>query len=180
MNKMIVVSGVNGCGKSTTVKNYLLNGKCETDMIPYDGKRKLPLTIDHSRKIIALGDYLRQLKFPGSDQYHTKDELLFAIEYVMKNFEDYSIIVEGTQTITTLPFNDSVMKLCKQYDYIFKFIYLYCDYDNIEKRLKTRNANAKINEKNVKSLFKRFENLGKQVPITIIDNNQMVDLSDVI
>ena len=161
MNKLIVVSGLNGIGKSTAVKNLMLNGDCKIVTILHDNK-KLSFTIDETSKIIAFGDYLKDIKFPGIDQYARNADIHFVIDYLMKNYYGYDILMENTQLCKNIIFAIRMKNIADNFDYKLVYTYFKCDLEEVANRLKSRGND--INEKNTISLFRHFERMKSQIP----------------
>lgn len=161
MNKLIVVSGVNGIGKSTAVKNLMLSSNCEIVTILHDNK-KLSLTIDETSKTVALGDYIKNIKFPGIDQYARNADIHFVIDYLMKNYYGYDILMENTQLCKNNIFAIRMKSIADNFDYKLVYVYFKCDLEEVANRLKSRGND--INEKNTISLFRHFEKMKSQIP----------------
>jgi guanylate kinase len=161
MNKLIVVSGLNGIGKSTAVKNLMLNGDCKIVTILHDNK-KLSFTINETFKIVVFGDYIKNVKFPGIDQYKRIVDIHYGMDYLMKNYYGYDILMENTQFCKNNIFAIRMKSIADNFDYKFIYTYFKCDFKEIANRLKSRGSD--INEKNAITLFRHFERMKSQIP----------------
>lgn len=95
---MIVnIRGCNGAGKSTIPMSMM---KIDPDYeiiklgVGKTGKPCNPaITVFHKLKWVALGTYLS--KTGGMDTYHNNAETKQALEYVLSQYPDYDIVMEG-------------------------------------------------------------------------------------
>lgn len=95
---MIVnIRGCNGAGKSTIPMAMMeLDPDYEIVRLGVSktGKPCSPaLTVFHKLRWVALGTYLN--KTGGMDTYATNQDTRYALEYAMKNYPDYDIVMEG-------------------------------------------------------------------------------------
>ena len=95
---MIVnIRGCNGAGKST-VPMLMMDADPEYEVIKLgvgkNGKPCAPaITVFHKLKWVALGTYFN--KTGGMDTYGTNQETRDALKYVLDNYPDYDVVMEG-------------------------------------------------------------------------------------
>ena len=95
---MIVnIRGCNGAGKST-VPMLMMEADPEFEVIKLgvgkNGKPCAPaITVFHKLKWVALGTYFN--KTGGMDTYGTNQETRDALKYVLDNYPDYDVVMEG-------------------------------------------------------------------------------------
>lgn len=95
---MIVnIRGCNGAGKST-VPMLMMESDPEFEVIKLgvgkNGKPCAPaITVFHKLKWVALGTYFN--KTGGMDTYGTNAETRQALDYVLENYPEYDVIMEG-------------------------------------------------------------------------------------
>ena len=95
---MIVnIRGCNGAGKST-IPMSMMELEPDYEIIKLGvGKTGKPcnpaLTVFHKQKWVALGTYFS--KTGGMDTYSNNQETVQALEYALKHYPDYDIIMEG-------------------------------------------------------------------------------------
>lgn len=100
---MIVnIRGCNGAGKST-IPMSLMGLDPDYEIVKLGvGKTGKPcnpaLTIFHKLKWVALGTYLS--KTGGMDTYGSNQETKMALEYALKHYPDYDIVMEGVLAST--------------------------------------------------------------------------------
>jgi hypothetical protein len=90
---LVNIRGTNGAGKSTIPKSMLERDKMYRVIgLGEDGKAPY-ITVFPSYLWVALGTYFNNTG--GLDTYKNNDETKKALNYVLKNFPEYDILMEG-------------------------------------------------------------------------------------
>lgn len=94
---IINIRGCNGAGKST-VPMQMMEADPEFEVVKLgvgkNGKPCAPaITVFHNLKWVALGTYFN--KTGGMDTYGNNAETRQALEYVLENYPDYDVVMEG-------------------------------------------------------------------------------------
>lgn len=94
---IINIRGCNGAGKST-VPMLMMEADPEFEVVKLgvgkNGKPCAPaITVFHKLKWVALGTYFN--KTGGMDTYGTNAETRQALEYVLENYPEYDLVMEG-------------------------------------------------------------------------------------
>ena len=100
MRMLVNLRGTNGSGKSTIPLQMKLWDLDTYEVIrPYQGKPKKILTVFPNYGWLALGDYNNQTG--GLDKFPNKAFIEKVLNYALKKYPDYNIIMEGILTATT-------------------------------------------------------------------------------
>lgn len=94
---IINIRGCNGAGKST-VPMQMMEADPEFEVVKLgvgkNGKPCAPaITVFHNLKWVALGTYFN--KTGGMDTYGTNAETRQALDYVLENYPEYDVVMEG-------------------------------------------------------------------------------------
>ena len=121
MQKLIVIYGCHGAGKTTLVKNILLS----------DGQNMIELsnkygryTISKNQKYVAVGTY--KIKCGGADSLKTVDSYFKMINFLIEKYPKSIIIIEGAMfsTIFNTPLKHFLsLKYDKNIDVLIFLLY---------------------------------------------------------
>lgn len=99
MKRLLVnIRGANGSGKSTIPMSMMDDPDMYIVEKPYKGKNKRVATVFPNYGWVALGSYLT--KTGGMDTFPNNAFTIKALDYVIKHFEDYDIVMEGIMAST--------------------------------------------------------------------------------
>lgn len=183
MRLLVNIRGTNGSGKSTIP----IAMKDDPDMYevirPYKGRPKKILTVFPTYGWVALGAYNRQVG--GLDGFPNKAFTKKVLQYALKKFPDYNILMEGILASTTYStYAELFRNVQKEWDIQPVIYYLMPPVEVCIERIKQRNGNKPFKEELVHNKYammqrgiKKFEQ-AKDFPVFVIDNSS-IKISDV-
>lgn len=171
---LILLIGTNGTGKSSFPKSLFSD---KTEYIKENGK--IIATIFPEYNFCAVGKYKQSPnKVGGADNYNSLDEIFYSLDYILKNYQELDIIMEGIffSTLKTRPQN-KIKEIKQKYDKITVIMYLTCPIEQCINRVINRNG-KKPKTKHLllkhKSARNQYKNYKKEGIITIpIDTSKL-------
>lgn len=184
MSLLVNIRGTNGSGKSTIP----ISMRDDPDMYeiskPYKGKLKKILTVFPNYGWVALGAYTRQVG--GLDQFPNKAFTEKALDYALKKFPEYNILMEGILAATTYStYVDLFKRVQEKYKVQPVIYYLMPPVEICIERIKKRNGGKAFKEDLVRAKYgmmvrgvEKFVRDGS-FPVFVVDNSG-IKKSDVI
>lgn len=179
MRLLVNIRGTNGSGKST-IPIMLKDKDPETYVVekPYRGKPKKVLTVCPTYKWVLLGQYSNVTG--GLDQFPSKAFTEKVLEYAIKKYPEYSIIMEGILAATTYSTYVELFKKVQDKFGIHPVIYYYMPpLELCLERIKQRNGGKTFKEELVRTKYrmmqrgiKKFEESG-DFPLFVVDNSTL-------
>lgn len=176
MSLLVNIRGTNGSGKSTIP----IAMKDDPDMYeiskPYKGKLKKILTVFPNYGWVALGTYTRQVG--GLDQFPNKAFTEKVLDYALKKFPEYNILMEGILAATTYStYADLFKRMQEKYKVQPVIYYLMPPVEICIERIKKRNGGKTFKEDLVRAKYgtmvrgiEKFVRDGS-FPVFVVDNS---------
>ena len=179
MRLLVNIRGTNGSGKSTIP--ILMKSK-DPDVYevekPYRGKPKTILTVCPTYGWVILGQY--STATGGLDQFPRKAFTEKVLQYAIKKYPDYNILMEGILAATTYSTYVELFKEVQDEFDIQPVVYYYMPpFETCIERIKQRNGGRGFKEHLVYSKYgmmqrgiKKFEEAG-DFPLFVVDNSTL-------
>ena len=161
MQKLIVIYGCHGAGKTTLAKNILLSdGQNMTELSNKFGR----YTVSENKKYVAVGTY--QIKCGGADSLKSVADYFNMIDFLIQEYPTSIIIVEGIflSALFNTPLKQFLnLKYEKNID--ITMILLYTTVKSSFDRVVSRNnripklKNIQAKQKSVVNTFSKFKQL---------------------
>ena len=174
---LVNVRGTNGSGKSTIPVAMKDDPDTYQVIRPYKGKPKKILTVFPNYGWVALGAYERQVG--GLDGFPNKAFTEKVLEYALKKFPQYNILMEGILASTTYStYAELFRNIEKKWNIQPVIYYLMPPVEICIERIKQRNGDKPFKEELVKSKYEgmkrgieKFRQAG-EFPVVTIDNSK--------
>ena len=179
MRMLVNIRGTNGSGKSTIPICMKMWDLESYEVIrPYQGKPKKILTVFPTYGWVALGDYNNQVG--GLDKFPNKAFIQKVLEYALKKFPDYNIIMEGILTATTYStYVELFKRVQRDYNVQPVIYYLMPPVEVCIERIKQRNGGKPFKEDLVHAKYGMMKRgiekfaQAKDFPLVVIDNSNL-------
>lgn len=184
MRLLVNIRGTNGSGKSTIPISMKDDPYMYEVVRPYKGKPKKILTVFPNYGWVALGDYNNQTG--GLDKFPNKEFIRKVLEYALKKFPEYNILLEGILVSTTYStYAELFAEMQETYGVQPVIYYLMPPVETCIARIKKRNGGKPFKEELVHAKYgmmqrgiEKFRQAG-DFPVLVV-NNSLTKKSDVI
>lgn len=176
MRLLVNIRGTNGSGKSTIPFAM----KDDPDMYqvirPHQGRPRKILTVFPNYGWVALGSYERQVG--GLDAFPNKAFTEKVLQYALKKFSEYNILMEGILASTTYStYAELFRNVQKEWDIQPVIYYLMPPVEVCIERIKQRNGGKPFKEDLVQAKYgmmqrgiKKFSEAG-EFPLFVVNNS---------
>lgn len=181
---LVNIRGTNGSGKSTIPISMKNDPDIYQVIRPYQGKPRKILTVFPNYGWIALGAYDRQVG--GLDGFPNKAFTEKVLQYALKKFPEYNILLEGILASTTYStYAELFRNVQKEWGIQPVIYYLMPPVEVCIDRIKQRNGGKSFKEELVRSKYdgmvrgvEKFRQAG-EFPVLVI-NNSLFEKKDVL
>lgn len=176
MRLLVNIRGTNGSGKSTIPVSMKSDPDTYQVVRPYQGKPRKILTVFPNYGWVALGAYERQVG--GLDGFPSKAFTEKVLQYALKKFPQYNILMEGILASTTYStYAELFRNVQEEWEVQPVIYYLMPPVEVCIERIKQRNGGKPFKEDLVQAKYgtmqrgiKKFSEAG-EFPLFVINNS---------
>lgn len=176
MRLLVNIRGTNGSGKSTIPFAMKDDPDAYQVIRPHQGRPRKILTVFPNYGWVALGSYERQVG--GLDAFPNKAFTEKVLQYALKKFPEYNILMEGILASTTYStYAELFRNVQKEWDIQPVIYYLMPPVEVCIERIKQRNGGKPFKEDLVQAKYstmqrgiKKFSEAG-EFPLFVINNS---------